>query len=408
VTRFCFVALGSLVLSLVVGCSSDESAKAAAGSSGTGGSAGTSGAGGAEPGDSSGDATANDSGPVTADYSDPKLWLCLPSLATDLCRENQDATVLRADGTSEVERHVFAQNPAVDCFYVYPTVSTDQTANSDLTPDDPEKNVVREQAARLTRECSVYAPIYRQLTLASLFDPTKFTQPAEERRAIAYKDVLDAWHHYRSNLNQGRPFVLIGHSQGTGMLKRLIQEEIDGSAELRGKLVSALLIGGDLVVPQGADVGGDFKNIPLCRASSDTGCAVAYSSFRSTALPPANSFFGRPRAGTGVTACNNPAALAGGSALLTPYYRVGSVGVLNPPAVSTPYYTVPDFLRGECVVKDGFSFLEITVLGNPADPRADDINGDLTPEWGLHLVDVHLAMGDLVKLVGAQIASYVN
>ena len=388
--------------SLVVGCDSDESANDASGGSGA---AGVSGSG---PGDSGalGDATGPDSGPTTADYSNPALWLCLPSLGTDLCRENLDATVLRADGTTELEPHAFAQNPSADCFYVYPTVSSDPAPNSDLVPDDPEKNVVRDQAARLTRVCAVYAPVYRQITIASLLNPTQFELPVEERRAIAYKDVLDAWRHYLSNLNQGRPFVLVGHSQGTGMLERLIQDEIDGNAELRGKLVSALLIGGDLVVPDGADVGGDFKNVPLCRTSSDTGCAVAYSAFRSTAPPPTNSRFGRPRSGTGTTACNNPAALAGGSALLTPYFKAGGVGVANPPAVSTPYLTLPGFLRAECVARDGFSFLEVTVLGDASDPRPDDITGDLTPDWGLHLVDVHLAMGDLVKLAGDQIASY--
>ena len=350
-----------------------------------------------------------DAGPTIADYSDPALWLCLPSASSDFCRENMDATVLRADGMTEVEPHVFVQNPSADCFYVYPTVSSDIAPNSDLVPNDPEKNVVREQAARLSRECAVYAPIYRQITIASLVDPNQFTLPAEERRAIAYGDVLKAWQYYLANLNKGRPFVLIGHSQGTGMLRRLIAEQIDGDAEVRSKLVSALLIGGDMVVPAGADVGGDFQNIPLCRAPTDTGCAVAFSAFRSTAGPPANSRFGKPRAGTtGTVVCNNPAALGGGSAALSPYFRAASGIIPNLPAVSTPYVTLPNFLRGECVARDGYSFLEVTVMGDPSDPRPDDIGGDLTPDWGLHLVDVHLVMGDLVKLAKEQIAAHGN
>jgi hypothetical protein len=285
--------IASLSLSLVTSCS-DDSTDAPRGAAGTSGSAGSAGTGGSGPGEDAGGGTGGtdagtdsgvDSGPTVADYSDPALWLCLPSASTDYCRENQDATVLRADGTSEVERHTFAQNPGVDCFYVYPTVSSDVAANSDLIPNDPEKNVVREQAARFSRECAVYAPVYRQVTVASLVDPGQFTVPAEERRALAYGDALKAWQYYLTNYNKGRPFVLIGHSQGTGVLRRLIQEQIDGNAELRAKLVSALLIGGDVVVPEGADVGGDFQNIPLCRAATDTGCAVAYSTFRSTAGP---------------------------------------------------------------------------------------------------------------------------
>jgi len=94
--------------------------------------------------------------------------------------------------------------------------------------------------------------------------------------------------------------------------------------------------------------------------------------------------------------------------VLNPYYRVGGGGFPNLPPVSTTYVTVPNFIRGECVFRDGYSFLEITVTTDAADQRPDDIGGDLTPDWGLHLVDVHLAMGDLVTLVKAQIAAHAN
>ena len=40
--------------------------------------------------------------------------------------------------------------------------------------------------------------------------------------------------------------------------------------------------------------------------------------------------------------------------------------------------------------------------GDPSDPRIDDIGGDLTPEWGMHLIDVNVAMGDLVSLARSQ------
>ena len=54
------------------------------------------------------------------------------------------------------------------------------------------------------------------------------------------------------------------------------------------------------------------------------------------------------------------------------------------------------------MAKDGVNWLEVTVNADPATPRADDISGDLTPEWGLHLVDMNLVMGDMVDLVAAQ------
>ena len=86
--------------------------------------------------------------------------------------------------------------------------------------------------------------------------------------------------------------------------------------------------------------------------------------------------------------------------------------VLTDPAanakITTAYVTLPGMLTAECVVDNGFSFLKVTVHGDPADPRIDDIKGDLTPEWGLHLVDVNLVMDDLVTIAGAEAKAYLG
>ena len=79
---------------------------------------------------------------------------------------------------------------------------------------------------------------------------------ASEASRIAYSGVLSAWRQYLKRWNKGRGVVLIGHSQGTGMLKRLIQDKIDPSRGARRRVVSALLLGGNVVVPPGRDVGG--------------------------------------------------------------------------------------------------------------------------------------------------------
>ncbi len=67
---------------------------------------------------------------------------------------------------------------------------------------------------------------------------------------------------------------------------------------------------------------------------------------------------------------------------------------------------LPDLVTGRCVAWDGRSWLEVTAHGDPGNPRADDIGGDLTPEWGLHLVDVNLVIGDLERLVATQGAAW--
>ena len=71
---------------------------------------------------------------VSATYSDNTTWLCHPQLADadNVCKSNLDTTVVFADGSTEIERHIYADDPSVDCFYVYPTVSADEAGNSDL------------------------------------------------------------------------------------------------------------------------------------------------------------------------------------------------------------------------------------------------------------------------------------
>lgn len=103
------------------------------------------------------------------DYADPASWLCRPGRPTDACgRSDQNATVLRADGSTRRERFHTDPGAPIDCFYVYPTVSTDPTPNSDMVADAAERNVIRQQFARFAAKCRPYAPMYRQITLAGL------------------------------------------------------------------------------------------------------------------------------------------------------------------------------------------------------------------------------------------------
>jgi hypothetical protein len=358
-------------------------------------------------------------GYVSATYADPAHWLCRPD-TDDVCDHELDATVVKANGHVDLQRWRRARAPKIDCFYVYPTISTDPTGNSDLVPgDDQERYVVRQQAARLGSVCRVSAPVYRQVTLTALLGNLT-GQPIPTDTALADADILDAWKHYVANDNGGRGVLLIGHSQGASRLVTLIKREIDGSPVLRQRLVSAILLGTSLQVPDGADVGGDFANIPLCRTPAQTGCAISYASFRATAPPPSNSLFGRSRQAGWKAACTNPAALQGGRRALHPYFPTTgrSLPILSATQpvwidptkgveITTPFVTLPRLVEAECAEKDGFVYLAITVNGVPADPRIDNIGGDLTPEWGLHLVDANVAMGDLVAVARSQARAHV-
>jgi DUF3089 family protein len=245
----------------------------------------------------------------------PTVWLCRPGLQHNPCLSSLTATVQTGTGASHVQRARRARRPAIDCFYVYPTVSAQPGAIANRHIDPEERAIAINQAARFSQVCRVFAPMYRQLTLAAINGGAPVTAA---QRARAFADVRAAWRDYLAHDNHGRGVVLIGHSQGSFMLTQLIKEEIDGRRAVRRRLVSALLLGGNVQVPIGRDVGGDFRHIPACRSSRELGCVVAYSSFDQP--PPADSLFGRvPGRSTRQVLCVNPAALRGGTAALHPY-----------------------------------------------------------------------------------------
>lgn len=248
---------------------------------------------------------------ATAPYADDDAWLCRGG-AGDICDGDLDATAVSADGTTAIEHVEPAADPAIDCFYVYPTVSNDRGANSDREPGDEERDVVVAQAARFSQVCRVYAPVYRQFTLAELGRWFTGESPPNNGRDEAYADVVDAWHQYLERDNAGRGVILLGHSQGAMHLTRLLDEEIAPSQEHRALLVSAMLFGNSVYAS-------DTPSVPPCDAPDQTGCIVSYSSFRDDAPPPAGAFFARAR-GDERAICTNPAALGSGDeAELHPY-----------------------------------------------------------------------------------------
>jgi len=348
--------------------------------------------------------------PAAVDYADGSSWLCRPG-RQDACAIDNTTTVVQANGSLSRETWSRAESPPIDCFYVYPTVSTDTTANSDMVPNDPEIRVVGQQFARFASVCRPFAPSYRQVTLAGLRVGMAGGAIPNLGEGLAADDVRDAFHHYLEHDNGGRGFVLIGHSQGSFILVELIRDEIDGKP-LQNQMVSAILLGTTVTVATGRDTGGTFSTVPLCRSATQTGCVVTYASFRATVPPPENTLFGRATEPGQTGACTNPAALGGGSAPLHSYLAGNGLTIVGGrpappwveggPAIETPFVSVPGLLTARCATNENATYLEVTVNGDASDPRVDNIVGDITPQWGLHLVDVNISMGDLVDIVRQQ------
>jgi hypothetical protein len=339
-------------------------------------------------------------------YANMANWICRPE-RDDPCDRNLNATVVEANGRMTVEQWAPAPNAPVDCFYVYPTSSLDLGSTSDRNPGVYEEiYATRTQAARFGSKCRMYVPVYRSITTTWLITgylTATLSEFPDDLVNTAYGDVVAAFRHYLSVDNGGRGFVLLGHSQGSELLARLIAEEIAPNASARARLVSAALIGLPAESHPSPDV------LPACSVAGQIGCHLTYASFRATSPPAQGSGFARS---VHPEDCTNPAALAGGPATLRSYfptsgYRWQSTGRL----ITTPFVTLPGLVSGQCVTSNGYTFLAITVNANPADPRTDNVPGDmvaadLNGEWGLHTSDVQLALGDLVDVVGQQIATY--
>jgi Protein of unknown function (DUF3089) len=343
-------------------------------------------------------------------------WLCRPGLADNPCTTDLASTAIARNGAMHAEPASPASNPKVDCFYVYPTVSDESAINADLAIGLQQAEVAIAQASRFSQVCRVYAPVYRQITLSALNHPARITLADA---LIAYNSVLTAFRDYLAHYNHGRGIVFIGHSQGASILIKLLKEQVDAKPAMRHRLVSALLLGGNVTVRKGRSTGGDFKHIPLCSSSTQTGCVVAYSSF--TTKPPSNSQFGRTTSDAGVSllaphhvspniaiACVNPAAPAGGQTHLDPYVPslfLQFLGADSALQVGTAWVSFPAEYTASCKSSGNATWLQVTHTSGSPDQRP--LLGELVdPTLGLHILDVNIALGNLVKLVRAEAGAY--
>ena len=186
----------------------------------------------------------------------------------------------------------------------------------------------------------MWAPMYRQVTLAGILDPANVSALG---RATPTRRVRAAFDDYIKHDNHGRGFVLIGHSQGSFVLKQLISDEIDKRPALRQRMVSALLLGGNVTNKE-------YKHVKPCSKPGQNGLRRRVVDVPRPAAGRLRSF-GRttPRAST-----SSARARAGSAAprKLVPYAPTlpfpGTIGAAlsifepnQPDRRQTPWYAEP-------------------------------------------------------------------
>jgi hypothetical protein len=428
-----------VVLVLLAGCSSGGDQNAASPDSGGGAieSGAAAGNGGAADGgllhiDRSGLTNVGTTSPL--DYSNPNLWVCRPGTDSNPCYGDHgelDATELLPDGSRQVHKHQHAINPKFDCFYVYPTVYLSGSGNqTNLSDDSYVLDALMAQGARMSELCEVYAPLYRQVIITPSGPAAAMAAASDAGSAsdggapppllsgsaatLALGDVRNAFKYYLDHFNKGRKFVLMGHSQGSGMLIGMMQQDVDTVPAVRSQMISAVLLGGGATTAIGQHTGGTFMNIPTCSSPGETGCLVAYSSFDVTSPPGSNTLFGVAPSGQ-QTDCTEPGALAGNDAGVYggSYFPTHIANALLAPSTPAPdagtaYVLFRNAFQGQCVDQNGVSYLQITNLVKPGDPRGEPPYQSVSAAslgFGLHLVDWNLPMQELITTVSRQAAS---
>jgi hypothetical protein len=351
--------------------------------------------------------------PPAPDYTKDSSWLCLPG-RSDVCSTPLPTTALNPNGYGSTGLSTVARDPPLDCFYVYPTVSTDPGMNSGMDAGREEKLAAETQFARFASVCRTFAPVYRQMTLAAV---AAYSAGAniDEAAKLAYGDVLAAWRNYIRTRNGGRPFVLIGHSQGSLMLQQLIAREIENDPAVARRMKLAIIPGFNVLVPQGKLVGGTFKKTPLCSRPGESGCVITWTSFREKNEPPEGAMFGYADQPGMTVGCVNP-ALPGSNAwvkLDSYWFTRSTLPVPGGPIQwstegqpPTPYVRTDGLVSARCVNDGPRGYLSIRTNHSAGEKWTDRVGGEVAvlgmflPGWGMHLADIAEAQGDLVHDVG--------
>lgn len=209
--------------------------------------------------------------PPVPNYSDLKNWAAHPKVT-----DKSDFAPEGLESQSETAQ--------ADVFFVHPTTFFGSETWNAPIDDATSKEFIDEliipgQASVFNAACKIYAPRYRQATFFSFLEGGANGRKALE---LAYGDVLRAFDYYLEHHNQGRPFFLAGHSQGTLHLMRLLEERIEHRDELRQQFVAAYAIGFRFPMDKFERT---FKNIKASQNATDTGCVIGWDTYVTDGKP---------------------------------------------------------------------------------------------------------------------------
>jgi hypothetical protein len=234
----------------------------------------------------------SDSAPIATDYSKPEHWLTIPVVI----------------------------DKKVDVFYLYPTAwrKVNETDPDICAIDNASmligsKTAYGRQATAFETVGNMYAPYYRQETLFALN-----LSPAEREKVIAGIPTLDAiaaFDYYIKHYNNGRPFILAGHSQGSNILANLLAIYMKANPEVYARMVAAYVIGYSITDTYLAK----NPHLKFAKGPDDTGVIISYNTEAPNVIPGTN-----PVVSPGGIAIN-PITWTRGETLATASQNLGSI-----------------------------------------------------------------------------------
>lgn len=273
----------------------------------------------------------------------------------------------------------------VDVFYIYPTIYSDVSPeNMDIknkTLRASADHLMTAQAGVYSPSANLFAPYYRQMTIAAL-NPKEDLFHNQYFR-IGADDIQRAFNYYLANLSDGRPFILAGHSQGSQVLLDLLRQRFFEPA-LQKRLVAAYIIGYS-VTPD------DLKKYPwlkIAQKADDTGVIITFN----TQAPGAT---GSPVLHPGA-ACVNPLSWTTGQEMADKSLNLGAVFYND--TTDKIEREVPGYVGCRCNPESN------ALEANPPDKLEV---GDF-PAGVYHRFDYALWYRNLEKNVATRVAAYLK
>jgi len=191
-------------------------------------------------------------GTVTpTDYSQSKHWLALP------------------ESTSK----------QADVFYIYPTAYSRETSTDPDVCAVDNAGMMKSAQAAFARQAmafdpsaNIYAPYYRQIDATYQLGLSAAEQQANiEREPLV--DVQAAFEYYLKNYNEGRPFIIVAHSQGSAVAKLLLSGYLKDNPDVYKRMIAAYVVGQSITPEYLAE----NPHLKFATGPSDTGVIASWN-----------------------------------------------------------------------------------------------------------------------------------